>query len=191
MHLIDSLRTEHRRIESVLDYLERLADQGTRMGTLDWSAAQGAVHFLQEFADRHHHAKEETLLFPLLARKGLLRQYGRTGVMVYEHNQGRRHIRNMAKATADAALGAPAEALKRFLDHARTYVQLMRRHIRKEDHCLFPWVERNLTEDERASLQEAFAAAEQAPGSGVLPPAGRRSRLPFSRAPALGGDHWR
>jgi hemerythrin-like domain-containing protein len=45
----------------------------------------------------------------------------------------------------------------------------MRRHIRKEDHCLFPWVERNLTEDERASLQEAFQAVEQASGSTPTP----------------------
>lgn len=83
----------------------------------------------------------------------------------------------MSGATADGEAGSPG-AVKRFLDHARAYVPLMRRHIDKEDHCLFPWVERNLTAEERASLQEAFDAAlraESTPGAGEQPrqPAGR------------------
>jgi hemerythrin-like domain-containing protein len=147
MHATEYLKAEHRLIEGVLDCLEELADQGTRTGTLDWPMAREAVDFLQAFADRAHHAKEEMVLFPTLARKGLSRQYGRSGVMVYEHNQGRGHIRNMKRALADAAAGSP-DAFKRFLEHARAYAQLMRRHIRKEDHCLFPWVDRNLTEED-------------------------------------------
>jgi hemerythrin-like domain-containing protein len=155
------LKAEHRRIEAALDRLVRLADQGSRTGALDWPAAREVVDILQAFADRCHHGKEEGILFPLLARRGLVRQYGRSGVMVYEHNQGRRHTRHMSRAVADGAAGSPG-AVKRFLDHARAYVPLMRRHIDKEDHCLFPWVERNLTAEESAALQQAFDAAARA-----------------------------
>ncbi len=158
MRPTEHLRAEHRLIEGVLDCLEQVADQGTRTGTVDWPLAREVVDFLQAFADRGHHGKEEKLLFPLLARRGLARQYGRSGVMVYEHNQGRGHIRNMCRASAASAAGSPG-ALKQFLEHARVYVQLMRRHIRKEDHCLFPWVERNLAAEVLASLEEAFDAA--------------------------------
>lgn len=77
------LKAEHRRIEAALDRLERLADQGSLTGALDWPAAREVVDFLQAFADRCHHGKEEGILFPLLARRGLVRQYGRSGVMVY------------------------------------------------------------------------------------------------------------
>jgi hypothetical protein len=76
--------------------------------------------------------------------------------------------------------GAPG-AGKRFLDHARAYVPLMRRHIDKEDQCLFPWVERYLTTLERASLQEAFGAAVR-PGS--PPGAGGQPRQPAGRLTA-------
>ncbi len=174
MYPTELLKDEHRRIEGALDRLERLADQGGLTGAVDWQAAREVVDFLQAFADRRHHGKEEGILFPLLARRGLVRQYGRGGVMVYEHNQGRRHIRHMSRAASEGAAGAPG-AVKRFLDHARAYVPLMRRHIDKEDHCLFPWVERNLTAEERASLQEAFGAAVRAegtPGDGELARAG-------------------
>jgi hemerythrin-like domain-containing protein len=158
---MEVLRSEHRVIEQVLECLERLADQGTVTGTLDWSVARDAVDFLVAFADRCHHGKEETLLFPMLAQKGLSRQYGRTGVMVYEHNQGRRHIRNMARAIDESRQGMP-EALKYFVGHARAYVQLLHQHIGKEDHCLFPWVNRSFTEAERQALEEAFDTAMRA-----------------------------
>lgn len=152
------LQGEHRVIEQVLDCLEHLADQATSTGTLDRQAARDALSFLQVFADQCHHGKEDNILFPMLARKGLTRQYGRSGVMVIEHNQGRRHIRNMIHATDDGRPESPA-AVKRFVNHARAYVDLMRRHIAKEDHCLFPWVDRNLTRDERHFLAEAMAGA--------------------------------
>jgi hypothetical protein len=63
-------------------------------------------------------------------------------------------------------------AVKRFLDHARASVPLRRRSIDKEDDRLFPWVERILITQERASLQVAFDAAvrtEGPPGAGKQP----------------------
>jgi hypothetical protein len=73
-----------------------------------------------------------------------------------------------AVSLSNSLRGTPG-AVKRFLDHARASVPLRRRSIDWEDDRLFPWVERILTTNERASLQEAFVAAvrtEGPPGAG-------------------------
>mgnify|MGYP000753666721 CR=1 FL=1 len=43
-----------------------------------------AVDFFRMFADRCHHAKEENHLFPAMEAKGMPREGGPTGVMLYE-----------------------------------------------------------------------------------------------------------
>ena len=52
-------------------------------------------------------------------------------------------------------------AIARFVSHARSYVSLLREHIQKEDHCLFPIAERTLTEDDRQELARQFEEAER------------------------------
>jgi hemerythrin-like domain-containing protein len=151
---LEILMNEHSGIEQTLSCLEKVTVRCPVEGKLDEESTRQALDF-RTFADCCHHGKEEGILFPLLARRGLVRQYGPSGVMAYEHNQGRRHIRHVSRAAGDGGAESP-DAVQRFLDHARTYVLLVLRPIDKEDPCLFPWVERNLTAQGCASLQKAF-----------------------------------
>jgi hemerythrin-like domain-containing protein len=135
MNPTEILSGEHRIIEQVLDCLEKLAKDCAAQGRLDKAAAEQALDFFRNFADRCHHGKEETHLFPTMEAKGFPRQGGPTGVMLGEHEQGRAHIRAMAEAVEGAA--GESEAVTRFVTHAHGYVGLLRKHIEKEDHCLF------------------------------------------------------
>src|SRR5271166_4514533 len=92
------LSGEHRIIEQVLDCLETMAQKSTTHGHLDEISARQAIDFFRNFADRCHHGKEETHLFPAMEAKGFPHQGGPTGVMLSEHEQGRAHIRGMAEA---------------------------------------------------------------------------------------------
>ena len=49
----------------------------------------------------------------------------------------------------------------RFLQHARQYVQLLRDHIGKEDHCLFPTADTMLSTADQGALAKAFEELEQ------------------------------
>ena len=46
------------------------------------------------------------------------------------------------------------------LTHARGYVDLLREHIEKEDHCLFAMADQALTEDDQRRLLDAFQHVE-------------------------------
>lgn len=94
------LMQEHRVIEQVLDCLEIMAQRANAGDKLDVESAKQAIDFFGNFADKCHHGKEEDCLFPLLEEKGFSREQGPTGVMLHEHEEGRRHVRGMAEATS-------------------------------------------------------------------------------------------
>ena len=156
----DILSQEHRVIEQVLDCLEQIADRCDAQGTLNAQDAQDAISFLRTFADQCHHGKEEAHLFPAMEAKGFPRDSGPTGVMLYEHDQGRTFIRGMADVVEAAAHGDPA-AQGQFVQHARGYIELLRQHIQKEDHCLFTMANRAFTEADQHALLDAFAKGER------------------------------
>jgi hemerythrin-like domain-containing protein len=84
MRATEILTHEHRVIEQVLGCLEAMGAEARAAGRLDGAAAQDAVAFFRNFADRCHHGKEEVHLFPALEAKGFPRDGGPTGVMLDE-----------------------------------------------------------------------------------------------------------
>jgi hemerythrin-like domain-containing protein len=159
MQATEILKNEHRVIEQVLSCLEALANRSLAAGRLDGGSARQALDFFRHFADGCHHSKEEKHLFPMLEARGFPREGGPTGVMLHEHDQGRRHVAGMADAIAGAESG-DVRALQEFARHALTYVQLLREHIWKEDHRLFPMADQVLTGEAQERLLQSFADVE-------------------------------
>lgn len=155
----DILSNEHRVIEQVMDCLEKIIQQGETDGKLPRQPARDAIEFFRMFADRCHHAKEEVHLFPAMEAKGYPRESGPTGVMLAEHEQGRAHVQGMDESMAGAAEG-DAAALKQFASHGRGYINLLREHIEKEDHCLYSMANQAFTEEDQQSLLAAFEKVE-------------------------------
>jgi len=151
------LMDEHRVIEGVLACLEAMAD-GCRAGhPLDAEDARAALDFFRSFADRFHHGKEESELFVMMEAKGLPAELGPTAQMRHEHEQGRARIRAMAEAV-DRTDGAA------FALNAEAYVRMLREHIQKEDHCLFPMTAELFAEDDVEALARRFDEVEAQPG---------------------------
>jgi hemerythrin-like domain-containing protein len=150
---------EHRVIEQMLNCLEHMADRCEAGAPLDIESAASALDFFRVFADRCHHGKEEDMLFPLMEQKGFSREHGPTGVMLNEHELGRRHVRGMADALKELSLGDLAGKIL-FVEHARALIQLLRQHIGKEDHCLFPMASQVLSEVDQEKLARSFSKVE-------------------------------
>ncbi len=159
MRPTEILKQEHRVIEQVMNCLETMAQRAETGDALDVESVNQAIDFFSNFADKCHHGKEEDCLFPLLEEKGFSREQGPTGVMLHEHDEGRRHVRGMAAAVSKVESGN-AEATSDFVAHARAYVQLLREHIQKEDHCLFQMTDQALSEQDQLNLLESFANVE-------------------------------
>ena len=93
-----------------------------------------------------HFALEEQALFPVLVRH-LGADHGPLAVMYAEHASFRRLL--AALGAAVQAGDAAAQAV-----HAVELVELLRAHIAKEDHVLFPMAGRILNADEVAEVNE-------------------------------------
>ena len=154
------LRNEHDAILGMLDATEEAARFLAAGEPLEPRILDGLLEFFQLFADRCHHGKEEELLFPKLAAKGMPSRMGPIGVMLMEHDEGRSLIRQMKEAASEYQQGRP-EAGTRWAQAARAYVYLLREHILKENNILFVMAERMLTDQEQEELSAAFEKVEE------------------------------
>ena len=159
MSATNELRTEHRAIERMLAILETAAQRLEHGERVRPEVFRQSVDFVRNFADRCHHAKEEENLFPRLEARGVPRQGGPIGVMLFEHDEGRAFVGAIAGAidVYDRDGQAAAQAIA---ENARGYVDLLRAHIAKEDNVLFPMADRVLSAADQAELEQRFEQIE-------------------------------
>ena len=162
MHFTELLSMEHRVIEQVLNCLAAIVERGESNRQFDWESAELVIDFLRNYADECHHAKEEDKLFPVMEQRGFSPDVGPTAVMRHDHEEGRGHIAAMTAAVEAGLRGDNSLALQ-FGRHSQTYIDLLRNHIQKEDHCLFPLADHVLTELDQQRLLCDFEDIDETP----------------------------
>lgn len=154
---VNVLRAEHQIILRVVRVLARLMDRFEQAGEFAEASLAKCVEFIRLFADACHHGKEEDLLFPVLESRGIPREGGPIGVMLYEHQVARGLTKDMAGALTDARTG-DAAARTRFCQAARKYADLLTNHIFKEDNVLFNMGDRMMNPEDHSTLTTRFCA---------------------------------
>jgi hemerythrin-like domain-containing protein len=160
MDAIETLMNEHRLIESVLDALVAFADEVRRKTTDDKEELGRFVAFIREFADACHHGKEEDILFAAMIEAGFPRQGGPIAVMLFEHDQGRALVRQLAALSQQEAPWS-ADDRQRVAEAAYGFSQLLHGHIHKEDAILYPMAEQRLPPDVLARVSADCERYEQ------------------------------
>jgi hemerythrin-like domain-containing protein len=161
------LMEEHRVIERMLASLGLAADRLERAEAIRPGFFVDAADFIKGFADGCHHRKEEGVLFPAMEAAGVANQGGPIGVMLAEHEEGRRLTGAMRAAAEQARAGDPT-ATPEIVRNARGYTALLQQHIRKEDAVLFPLADRVVQGEKRIEMAEAFERVEtEETGEGV------------------------
>lgn len=102
---------------------------------------------------QEHFGLEETFLFPALARHRHLAE-GPVAVMEAEHREFRALVAELGVALRASRADSAAAA-------ARTVIELLRAHIYKEDHVLFPLAEHVLSPAELDELDAKSGAHER------------------------------
>ncbi len=162
----DVLREEHEAMELLLSALEGMAGALQRPGPYPRKDLEAATTVITEFGDKCHHAKEEKVLFPALAKASPQTGAEIARRLTSDHRAFRQIVGTMKaqipKAEADAAARA---LLAKNLD---TYVRLLRAHIAAENTELMPEVDRAIPPAEREAIAEAFERIEREEvGAGV------------------------
>lgn len=167
MRPTEELVHEHEVITLVLKAVTIEAGRLKNTGGVDPGLVEKMLDFFRNFTDKCHHAKEEKHLFPLLERRGMSRDKGPVGVMLAEHDEGRRLVANISGLLPAAAQGA-GEAVLSLSDSLAAYASLLENHIAKENGVLFPLADQMLTPEDQAALEAAFEKVErEETGAGV------------------------
>jgi len=154
----EQLIHEHVAITRMLDILEEACSRLETGGAVAHSDLEEMVEFFIVFADTCHHAKEEKLLFPALEEAGIPREHGPIGVMLAEHDLGRKYIQAMKRALE---LWASDSAQSDFVSAVREYRNLLLLHIQKENNVLFPLAEAHLSAERQGEILDAFDRLEE------------------------------
>jgi len=127
------------------------------------------IGFIRNYADKHHHGKEEQILFK--AMTGHLGHVGEnliTHGMLVEHDLARLYISDLEAALNEYEVSHAIDAKLGIIANAVGYANLLARHIDKENTVVYPYAEAHLPPDVLAGADAGMREAErQAEENGV------------------------
>lgn len=160
MKASDELVKEHQGIELMLRIMKAVADKLRGGEQIPAGQLKSILEFLSVFVDQCHHGKEEEFLFPALEAAGVDRVGGPIGVMLKEHEQGRKLVSNLRDAVTRYTSGDDA-ASAAIQSTIVEYAALLTQHIEKENKVLFPMADAKLDSARDHALFEAFESLER------------------------------
>ena len=163
---VEMLEAEHRVIQKIVAGMSVLAEQLEDGEPVDVSLLESIVVFLRTFADRCHHGKEETFLFPALIRRGVPSHGCPIGGLTMEHQKGRVMVGELAEAIRGCAAGEPP-ARENLVKSLHALAAFYPSHIWKEDYLLFPLAGKVLTPQDQQELMDKFETVERELGLDV------------------------
>jgi hemerythrin-like domain-containing protein len=155
MKATQDLRKEHEGILLMLDIMEQISLKDE----INKEHLANIIDFLKTFADKCHHGKEEEFLFPKLVEKGIGNENGPIGVMLADHEQGRKYIKGLNDSFENYMKGDKSSIVI-IKENLNNYINLLRSHISKENNVLFNMADKVLSEEEQNLLFEDFEKIE-------------------------------
>lgn len=138
---------EHTYIKRMLNVI-RKASYGILKGAeIEYSDFEKMIDFVRNYADAHHHGKEEKMLFNRMVDEmgGAAEKLVRFGMLV-EHDMGRLYMKDLEEALEKVKKGED-EAKIDVIANAVSYANLLFRHIDKEDNLVYPFAEKGLKQE--------------------------------------------
>ena len=156
---IAMLNHEHLVIMKVVNALGAISNDLAHGKAVEVETLRGIVKFMREFADKCHHAKEESILFPAMARHGVPESGCPLSALRHEHILGRQFVTALAEAT-EAYARRDANATDMLMTAIANIGHLYPSHIWKEDNMVFPMVDRLFSPEDIEQLAEQFEKTE-------------------------------
>lgn len=147
MKSIELMVDEHKYIKRMLIVLRQYSYKVVKGEEVDISDFYSMIDFVRNFADKHHHGKEEEILFrEMMAHQGPVAEKLIKHGMLVEHDLGRLHMMDLEAALKELENGND-EAKIDIIANAVGYAALLTRHIDKEDNVVYPYAEKGLPEE--------------------------------------------
>ncbi|NLP34772.1 MAG: hemerythrin domain-containing protein [Clostridiales bacterium] len=155
MNSIELMVEEHKNIIRMLTVV-RQASYGILKGDeICYEDFEQMIDFIRNYADVHHHGKEEKFLFKeMVDNLGPLADKLVTHGMLVEHDWGRLFIHELSNALEQVKRGDEMSKID-VIANAIGYANHLQRHIEKEDSVVYPFAERKLSAEIMERVEKA------------------------------------
>ncbi|MFZ5968321.1 MAG: hemerythrin domain-containing protein [Bacillota bacterium] len=161
MDAIALMMEEHKHIKRMLKVVRKLCIKILNGEEVNYNGFAMAIDFIRNYADKHHHNKEEEILFSKMSEE--LGEHVKSGPifgMLAEHDLGRLYIANLETALEKAKQG-DHEAKVDIIANAISYTDLLHRHIDKEDTAIYVYGRKQLSSKAMEDVEERCRAVEK------------------------------
>ena len=148
------LSEEHKNILKVIHSLNKKCQDLENNKDLDKDFFNQAVDFIQNYADKFHHAKEEDILFKTINENEECMHCNPVEQMLHEHDLGRDFVKG-------AKQGLEENDIKKILENFTGYASLLKDHIFKEDNILYPMADQAISQKDQELMLEKFEQVEK------------------------------
>lgn len=163
MNCFELMIEEHRNIKRMLVIIRKICSRILIGNSVRYEDFFKIIDFIRDYTDKHHHGKEESLLFVKMVEKlgapaEKLIKYG----MNVEHDLGRFYTHELELAVK-RVLDGDMDSRLDVIANAISYAHLLNRHIDKEDGVVYQFAQKNLPQETLTELEQECSAFEQSP----------------------------
>ncbi|MDQ3060101.1 MAG: hemerythrin domain-containing protein [Pseudomonadota bacterium] len=150
------IRGEHRTLAAVINALEHVAaDMAAGKLTPDYKLLWSILYYIEEFPERLHHPKEDSVLFPRIRAHthdidAVLDELGR------QHVSSRPHLDNL-KTVLGHMQADIAGAVPEFADKVATYASFHWKHMNQEETMVLPKAIETFSLEDWSEVATSFA----------------------------------
>lgn len=161
MNCIELMVDEHKNIKRMLEVIRKYCYRMLKGEQVEYGDLYKIIDFVRNYADKHHHGKEETMLFnKMMDELGpTAEKLVRLGMNV-EHDLGRLHMSELEAAIKRVSDGDDESRLD-VIANAVSYTHLLHRHIEKEDNVVYQYAQRSLAQASLDRLDEECKKFEE------------------------------
>lgn len=161
MYGIELLVKEHDNILRFVSAIRKISTNILEGQKLDVKIFKDILNFGRNYADKHHHQKEEDILFKYMLEQPdelaqTLVKYG----MIADHQLGRMYSIELEKAIKSYELSPNLEAKLDIIVNAVSYGNLLIRHIDKENRVAYVYAEKILPKEVKELINKESKAFE-------------------------------
>lgn len=162
MYSIDLMVKEHENILKLIDVIRNACCEILDGAEVNVEDFEKMIQFARNYADKHHHGKEEIILFSKMTEHlGVLAEKLINHGMLVEHDLGRLHISELETSLYQYRDNPKTIYKLGIIGGAAGYANLLTRHIDKENNAVFKFAENNLSSEVLESVDELIKDFEK------------------------------
>lgn len=147
MNSVKIMVMEHEYILRMLNVVRKASFKVMKGEEINYEDFSKMIEFIRQYADAHHHGKEEKFLFKEMQTKlGKLGENLITHGMLVEHDLGRLYMSDLTDALQRVKNGDEESKLD-VISNAVGYTNLLKRHINKENDAVYSFGETKLSKE--------------------------------------------